>query len=320
MFEAVATASRRTDRRSTYQRRSARRETLQAYLFAGPALLAILAVLFYPIISLFITSFYSRPTFTRPSEFIGWTNYLEVISDPIFPSAVFNTFVWTFGVTLGQVVLGLYFAILLHKRFPGRWIVRTLVIVPWVLPGIVVAVTWRFMYSQDFGLINLWFRSIGLGQFAHSWLGDRQTAMIAVIIVGIWKGFGFYTLMFLAGMQTIPTDVYEAAKIDGASSRQQLLDITLPLLRPVIITSTVLGLIWTSNFFDAIFVMTGGGPARSTETLPMFIYNTGFSFYRIEEAMAGSNILMLIVLVLLGFYMLVVRATNGGRTATGGAK
>lgn len=296
--------------RKRIARRQALRENALAYLFVAPAILAILLVLFYPIINLLITSFYSRPTFTRPSEFIGLKNYLEVLSDPIFPTAVRNTFIWTFGVTIGQVVLGMYFALILHQRFPGRWIARVGVIIPWVLPGIVVAVTWRFMYSQDFGLINLVLRSVGLGQFAHAWLGDSQTAMIACILVGVWKGFGFYTLMFLAGMQTIPVELYEAAKIDGANGRQQLVGITLPLLRPIMITSTVLGLIWTSNYFDAIFVMTGGGPARSTETLPMFIYNTGFSFYRIEEAMAGSNILLVIVLILLGFYLLVMRRIN----------
>jgi multiple sugar transport system permease protein len=298
-------------------RRDALRENLLAYLFLLPALLAIGLVLFYPIISLLFTSFYSRPTLTRPSHFIGFENYLSVLQDPIFPTAVRNTFIWTFGVTIGQVILGLYFALILHRRFPGRWLARALVIIPWILPGLVCAVTWRFMYSQDFGLINLVLRSIGLPQFAHAWLGDAQTAMIAVIIVGIWKGFGFYTLMFLSGMQTIPTELYESARIDGANERQQLLGITLPLLRPIMITSTVLGLIWTSNYFDAIFVLTGGGPARATETLPMFIYNTGFSFYRTEEAMAGSNILMFVVLLLLAIYFLVTRwlSPNARRAA-----
>jgi multiple sugar transport system permease protein len=183
------------------------RENLLAYLFLLPALLAIGLVLFYPIISLFVSSFYSRPTLTRPSEFIGVQNYLEVLRDPILPTAIRNTFIWTFGVTIGQVLVGTYFALILHRRFPGRWLARALVVVPWVLPGIVVAVTWRFMYSQDFGLINLVLRSIGLEQFAQSWLGDAQTAMIAVIIVGVWKGFGFYTLMFLAGLQTIPVEL-----------------------------------------------------------------------------------------------------------------
>jgi multiple sugar transport system permease protein len=300
-------------------RREALRENLLAYLFLAPAILAIALVLFYPIISMLISSFHSVPTLTRPSRFIGFENYLEVLKDPILPTAIRNTFIWTFGVTIGQVILGMYFALILHRRFPGRWLARVLVIVPWVLPGIVVAVTWRFMYSQDFGLINLVLRGVGLEQFAHAWLGDVQTAMIAVIIVGVWKGFGFYTLMFLSGMQTIPTELYESARIDGANERQQLFGITLPLLRPVVITSTVLGLIWTSNYFDAIFVMTGGGPARATETLPMFIYNTGFSFYRTEEAMAGSNILLIIVLILLGFYYLVTRFVSPSSRRVGEA-
>lgn len=282
------------------------RENMLAYLFLAPTIFAVVLVLFYPIINMVITSFYSRPTLTRPSAFIGFENYLEVFKDPIFGQALKNTVLWTVGVTFGQVILGFYFALILHRRFPGRWLARMLVVIPWVLPGIVVAVTWRFMYSQDFGLINLVLRSVGLENMAQSWLGSQQTAMPAVILVGIWKGFGFYALMFLAGLQTIPTELYEAARIDGAGERHQMRFITIPLLRPVAITSTVLGLIWTSNYFDAIFVLTGGGPARATETLPMFIYNTAFSYYRTEEAMAGSNILMVIVLLLLAFYLLVV--------------
>jgi len=298
--------------RSQVKRQRAIRENLLAYLFLAPTILAIVVVLFYPIISMIISSFYSRPTLTRPSVFIGTANYLEVLNDPIFPQVVKNTVLWTLGVTFGQVVLGMYFALILHRRFPGRWLARMLVIIPWVLPGIVVAVTWRFMYSQDFGLINLFLRSIGLESMAQSWLGNQQTAMPAVILVGIWKGFGFYALMFLAGLQSIPTELYESARIDGAGERQQLRYVTLPLLKPVAVTSSVLGLIWTSNYFDAIFVLTGGGPARATETLPMFIYNTAFSFYRTEEAMAGSNILMLIVLLLLAFYMLVILRRGQG--------
>ena len=125
--------------------RQSLQETLLAYAFLLPAILAIGLVLFYPIASLFVSSFYSRPTFTRPSEFIGFKNYLEVLSDPILPTAIRNTFIWTFGVTIGQVLVGMYFALILHRKFPGRWLARALVIIPWILPGIVVAVTWRFM-------------------------------------------------------------------------------------------------------------------------------------------------------------------------------
>ncbi len=285
-------------------------ENVLAYLFLGPALITIAVVLFYPILSLLRTSFYSPETFFSPSKFIGFENYRSVLDDPIFPTAVKNTFYWTFGVTLGQVILGMYFALILHRHFPGRWLARMLIIIPWVLPGIVVAVTWRFMYHQDLGLINNMLNAVGLDSWARSWLGRKETAMPAVIVAGIWKGFAFYTLMFLAGMQTIPNELYESARIDGAGERQQLFSITLPLLRPVAITSTVLGLIWTSNYFDAIFVLTRGGPARSTETLPMYVYNTAFSYYRFEKGMAGSNILMGVVLIILVLYGLMLSRGN----------
>ncbi len=296
-----------------HRRRAILAENLLAYLFLAPALAAIALVLFYPIISLLRTSFYSQPTYFHPSEFIGFKNYRAVLDDAILPSAIKNTFYWTFGVTFGQVILGMYFALILHRRFPGRWLARMLVIVPWVLPGIVVAVTWRFMYQQDLGLLNITLRAVGLDSLARSWLGSRETAMPSVIVVGIWKGFGFYTLMFLAGMQTIPNELYESARIDGANERQQLTAITLPLLRPVAVTATVLGLIWTSNYFEAIFLLTGGGPARSTETLPMYVYNTAFAHYRFEKGMAGSNILLLVVLIILVLYGLFLGRRNALR-------
>jgi multiple sugar transport system permease protein len=285
-------------------------ENVLAYLLLAPALIAIALVLFYPILSLIVTSFFSRATFTRPSVFIGFDNYIDVLTDPIFGVALRNTILWTGAVTLGQVFVGGCFALLFHHRFPGRGIARVLAIFPWVLPGIVVAVTWRFMYHQEMGLINLILRGVGLNRMASSWLGNPQTAMLSVIVVGIWKGFGFYMLMFLAGIQAIPSELFEAARIDGANERQQIRYVTLPMLRPVIITSTVLGLIWTSNYFDAIFVLTGGGPARMTETLPMFIYNTAFGFYKFEEGMAGSNILLVIVLLSISFYLFILSRRN----------
>src|SRR5690606_10348737 len=183
-------------------------------LFLAPAILALLLVLFYPVLKIVVTSFFSEATMAKPSEFIGFENYAAVLRDPAFPLAVRNTLLWTVAVTIGQVLLGGYFALLLYRRFPLRWLARILVIVPWVLPGIVVAVTWRFMYHQEMGLINLTLRGLGLGQLATSWLGNPHTVMAAVIVVAIWKGFGFYMLMFLAGIQAIPTELFESARID----------------------------------------------------------------------------------------------------------
>ncbi|HVO69966.1 MAG TPA: sugar ABC transporter permease [Aggregatilineaceae bacterium] len=306
----VSSVDERMTTHHTQRAKAARRRTLQenllAYLFLAPTIAVVVLVLFYPIIRIVITSFYSQPTYTRPSEFIGWQNYRAILNDPVFPEVVRHTIQWTIGVTIGQVCLGMYFALLLHQHFPFRGLARMLVIIPWVIPGIVVAVTWRFMYNQQMGLINEVLRAVGLGVYAKSWLGDPKTAMWAVIVVGVWKGFGFYMLMFLAGIQAIPSEIFESARIDGAGPLQQVRHITLPLLRPVMVTSTVLGLIWTSNYFEAIFILTGGGPARMTETFPMYIYNTAFAFYRFEKARAASNILLLLVLIGVGFYLLIL--------------
>jgi multiple sugar transport system permease protein len=294
----------------TPRAKAARRRTLQenflAYLFLAPTIAVVVLVLFYPIGRIVITSFYSQPTYSRPSEFIGWQNYQAILNDPVFPEVVGHTVQWTLGVTIGQICLGMYFALLLHQHFPFRGLARMLIIIPWVIPGIVVAITWRFMYNQQMGLLNEVLRAIGLEAYAKSWLGDPKTAMWAVIVVGVWKGFGFYMLMFLAGIQAIPNEIFESARIDGAGPLQQVRHITLPLLRPVMVTSTVLGLIWTSNYFEAIFILTGGGPARMTETFPMYIYNTAFAFYRFEKARAASNILLLLVLISVGFYLLIL--------------
>jgi multiple sugar transport system permease protein len=171
-------------------------------------------------------------------------------------------------------------------------------------------VVWRFLYAGDFGLFNQTLRAIGLDNLTRAWLTNLETAMPAVMLVGVWKGFGFYMVMLLAGLQGIPTDIVEAARLDGAGRPQMLRDITLPLLRPVILMSVVLGLIWTSNYFEAIYILTGGGPARATETLPIFIFNTAFHFYRLNEAIAGAIILLLLVVSMVTIYMLLFFRLN----------
>jgi multiple sugar transport system permease protein len=241
---------------------------------------------------------------------VGLRQYRTVIQDPVFTPALKNTILWTFGVTVMQFCLGLILALLLNNPFRGRGLLRSLGIIPWVIPGIVVAVIWRLLYASDFGLINSALRSLGLGTLTRPWLIDTATAMPAVMVAGAWKGFGFYMLMFLAGLQGIPIDLYEAARLDGAGRVRLFKDITVPLLRPVILMSVVLGVIWTSNYFEAIYVLTGGGPARLTETLPIFVYKTAFQYFHLNEAVAGSIILLLIVLSLVTVYLIIFLRLN----------
>jgi multiple sugar transport system permease protein len=284
-------------------RRSVKLGPFVPYLLIAPAFAVMAAVILYPIASNVWASFMGEATLSRPSEFVGLDQYRAVLNDPVFEPALRRTFVWAFGVTLFQFALGLLVALLLNRSFTGRSIVRSMALVPWIMPGIVVAVVWRFLYAGDYGLINQVLREIGLGSLTEPWLTNLSTAMPAVMVVGVWKGFGFYMVMLLAGLQGIPIDVIEAARLDGANRFQMLRDITMPLLRPVILMSIVLGLIWTTNYVEAIYIMTGGGPARATETLPIFIYNTAFQFYRLNEATASAIILLLIVVSMVTVYI-----------------
>jgi multiple sugar transport system permease protein len=295
---------------TTAPRRQLRLGPFIPYLLIAPAFAVMAAIIIYPIGSNVWASFMGEATLNRPSEFVGLEQYRKVVNDPVFEPALRRTFVWAFGVTIFQFALGLLVALLLNRSFAGRSLVRSLALVPWLMPGIVVAVVWRFLYAGDYGLINQVLREIGLGSLTEPWLTNLSTALPAVMVVGIWKGFGFYMVMLLAGLQGIPTDVIEAARLDGANRFQMLRDITMPLLRPVILMSIVLGLIWTTNYVEAIYIMTGGGPARATETLPIFIYNTAFSFYRLNEATAGAIILLLIVVSMVTVYMLLFLRLN----------
>jgi multiple sugar transport system permease protein len=295
---------------TTAARPSLRLAPLVPYLLIAPAFAVMLTVIVYPIGSNVWASFIGEATLSRPAEFVGLEQYRNVLDDPVFLPAVRRTLVWAFGVTVMQFSLGLLLALLLNRSFPGRSFVRSFAILPWIMPGIVAAVVWRFLYAGDFGLFNQALRAVGLGDLTRAWLTNLSTAMPAVMIVGVWKGFGFYMVMLLAGLQGIPTDVIEAARLDGASRFQMLRDITMPLLRPVILMSVVLGLIWTTNYFEAIYILTAGGPARATETLPIFIYNTAFQFYRLNEAIAGAILLLLLVLALVFVYMVLFLRLN----------
>jgi multiple sugar transport system permease protein len=283
---------------------------LTPYLLLAPAFLVMASVIIFPIASNIRASFMGEATLTRPSAFVGLDNYRNVLDDPVFFPAMRRTLIWGFGVTFLQFSLGLGMALLLNRSFPGRSVIRAMAIIPWITPGIVVAVVWRFLYAGQFGLINQALRSVGLDDLTRAWLTNLSTALPAVMVVGAWKGFGFYMVMLLAGLQSIPVDVIEAAKLDGANRFQMFRDVTAPLLRPVTLMALVLGLIWTTNYFEAIYVLTGGGPARATETLPIYIYNTAFSFYRLNEAVAAAIVLLLIVLTMVTAYLLLFLHLN----------
>lgn len=269
------------------------RSSVQPYVWLIPAYALLAFVVGYPILQNIFASFTTASG--GVSTFVGFDQYAALLKDPVFYQSILLTVYWTVGVTALQFLLGAIAALAADRNTFFIRRIRTVLIIPWVLPGVVVANIWVIFYNDN-GLINTVLTAVGLPT-QQAWLADSSTAMIAVIVAAAWKGFPFYFLLLLAGLQSVPEETREAAKIDGAGSFQTLIRVVLPQMRAIVTTSLVLGVIATSNYFDGIYLMTGGGPNSATLTLPIFVYNTAFSNFDFAKASALSVIILLIVLV-----------------------
>jgi multiple sugar transport system permease protein len=296
------TASRRTRTslaarlREPFATKARRRRTLTAYAFMLPSLIVLAAFMFYPLIRaawLSLTNY----AFFGSSHFIGLANYLQLLHNPQFWGDLVNTAYYAGVVTPVSVVLALALALLLNRRqLPARGALRAAIFLPAVVSLAVAAIPFRLMFEPSIGFATFWLAEIGI--HTSDWLTSPTLAMPAVIIVGIWKNVGFYMVIYLAGLQTIPPELYEAATLDGASPWRRFRRITLPLLTNTTMFVTIIALIASFQAFDQIYVMTGGGPAFSTETLVMLIYREGFENFQMGYASAIGYVLLLIILVL----------------------
>lgn len=264
-----------------------------ALAWIGPSYAIFLAIMAFPAIWNIAISFFSV-SYGR-DNFVGLANYRAILGSGQFYSSLWLTFYWTASVMVGQFLVGLGLALLFNRPLWVTKYLRPLIVIPWALPGIVAATSWTFLYSQN-GLVDQVLKS--LFGIAPAWLSSPTLAMPAVIIAGIWKGAPFYFLMLLAGLQSIPRELVEAAQVDGARRLRVLVSVELPYIANVLTVTLILGLIWTANYFDGIYLMTQGGPINATMTLPIWIYNTAFSSFDLSEASALSVILLLIVLIL----------------------
>jgi multiple sugar transport system permease protein len=276
-------------------------DTALGYLLLAPALLVILGLNLYPTISGIATSF-TNQSLLNPMEwaFVGLTNYLNLLREPVFRLALLNSLMLTTFAVLLQVILGLCLAHLLIQDVPGIHFFRSVGMIAWVLPIIASVVMFRFITLPYYGLINIILTDIGLGQLARNWFGDQRYAFLLILIMHLWRNVPFYAISFMAAMQAIPSDLYEAARIDGASPWQQFCHITLPNLRYIILVMVVLHVTFTFNNFDFVYLSTGGGPVNATEVLPTYIYKQAWNGYELGYASAGG-VIMLVVLVALVF-------------------
>ena len=249
------------------------RSRVLPYALLTPAVVVTVVVVFLPMIEAMITSLYDLILWKpNASRFVGFGNYIKLFHDPVFWVALGNTALWI-GLTVPlQMGLGLITALLLNREFPWRGLARALVIIPWALSSVVIALMWRWIYDPNTGVLNDILLHLSVIKSGVPWLADPSTALYAVIATLVWQGFPFFAVMILAGLQGIPKSQYEAASIDGASAWRQFRHITLPGIAPVLATAGLLRVIWVANSMDVIFVMTGGGPGYATHTLPLYAF------------------------------------------------
>jgi len=270
------------------------RKSKWGYLFILPNFLGLLCFTLIPILMSLFFSFTNYDVISQMS-FIGVENYGNLFADRRFISALLNTLYFCVLTVPAGVVLSLLLAVLLNRRIRGISIFRTMVFIPVITSMVAVSLVWSMLYEDNAGLLNSMLQSIGLPRVR--WLTDTSTAMISIAIMSVWKGLGYNMTIFLAGLQRVPPELYEAARIDGANGVHCFFKITLPSISPTIYFVTLMSLISGLQTFDQISIMTNGGPIDSTRTVAMYLYDYGFKFYKMGYACAAAYVLFLLVFV-----------------------
>lgn len=287
------------------------RENLQGWFFLLPSLIVLGFLIIFPVVYNVNLSLHDAHLL-KPGRapFVGLGHYGHIFGDSGYWNSLKVGSIWTFSSLLGQLIIGIGLALLINQEFIGRSVVRSVLIVPWVIPSAIVAITWRWMFNDVYGILSYVLISLGIISEPVNWLGDTSLAMPSVVLVNIWRGFPLVMLLVFARLQTIPEVEYEAAKVDGASAWQRFIYITLPNLRGVILIIILLRTIWIFNYFDLVWLLTGGGPLDKTMIPPIFVYLKMFGRFRIGEAAAISMTLVILLLILAIIYASVVRRTK----------
>lgn len=269
------------------------------WLYILPGMLVYLVFVFYPILETIRTSFYQWDGFSSNRTFIGFENYASLIKDSQFLQALLNNLTFIIFYSLIPILIGLALASLLGRnRLPGMTIFRAGLFLPQILSMVVVGVTWRWIFNPVFGPLNMGLRALGLDSLTRSWLGDFALALPSVGSIGTWVQYGFCMILFLAGMQRIPEDQYEAAELDGANGIKQLIFITLPNLKAELGVALVTTIIAAMRVFDLVFVTTRGGPGDSTLVTGFLVYRAAFQQNRIGFAAAVATVMTVIIFVI----------------------
>lgn len=269
-------------------------------LLLAPAVALFALLTLYPLGRGLLLSFFVTDYGFEGARFVGPANYGDLFGDRFFRRATWNTVFFTVAATVSEVGLGLLLALMVSRRFPGRWLVIPTLVAPFVLSTMVVTAIWSAWFHYDFGFLNNLLRAGGLPPV--EWLFDPDLAMLSLVLVDLWQTAPLTFLILLAGLQSIQPEIYEAARVDGASPRQMLVSITLPLLLPHLLLAALLRSIDSFKIFDKVYALTGGGPGQATETLSMYIYRLGFQYFDVGLASATAVVMILIAGVLAALY------------------
>lgn len=265
------------------------------YLLLLPCFLVVIILYGYPMVLTFINSFNKVNLLTGSSDFIGLANYKSIFNDPQFYKSLSVTVKYTIITVFLKIFLGFLLAYLLSSNIFAKKQFRFLVLIPWAIPQVAVSTLWKWILDGRYGYINYFFMKLGITKSPILFLSDPNIALYCAAFVDAWLGISFVSMMFLAALEQIPTSLYEASEIDGANKTRQFFDITLPGIRQTFVTILILVTIWTFNSFNVIYVLTQGGPMRSTETLIIKIYQEAFSRFNIG---ASSALTMIVVVIL----------------------
>lgn len=292
------------------------------YILIIPLLVAFVVLIGFPLFNVLRTSFY-KATFLNPgaSVFVGFDNYSWLFNFKVynpnisyFLSAFLKSLLWVGMSVVIKVVIGILAAVMLDSKYLiGRKIYRSLLVIPWAIPWAIAAMMWAWTLNSQFGVVNSILLHLGLVQEPVSFFATTTGAFISTFIIDAWAGMPFMVIMFISGLQNIPEALYEAARLDGANAVKSFFKITLPIMKPVTLTVSLLSMVWTFNSFDVIWVLTQGGPARATETLPIAIYNTSFRMLRlggIGKASAMTIVQVLVVTFISIFYIRTLKEDN----------
>lgn len=284
-------------------KRRRRSKNQDAWMLVLPALLPVLLFSVYPLVQGILLGFTdARAGLNAETNFNGLENYGELLGYDLFWKSFRIGLIWAVSVTVLQFLASLGLALLLNLNIKLRWLARTLVLVPWAMPPVIIAIMWRLMLNPTYGPINDIFSAVGLPGDIN-WLGNFSTALPAVIVVAVWAGMPQTTIVLLAGLQSVPDELHEAAAIDGAGSWKRFVHVTLPALKPVIIAITTLDVIWNFNSFALVFVLTAGGPGGETMLPMLFAYNEAFRYGNFGLASAMGNVMVIVIAFFLFFYL-----------------